>query len=309
MGNPIIQLGLRKFQLPGPSEIRLKAEAAYEGARWYNPATGTFISLDPLLETSSPLQLNGYTYAAANPVDGSDPTGQFCINQNACWDPLTGTLNYNPTPSDPDPGPNGPSGGGGGTSSTSDGGNGGGSQDSGGGGNPVVNWFANNAGYLGWATLNGAMAVGGALLADAGAAGEFTGTAACVLTVVGCAIGIPLDIAGAGAITAGTGLVVAGGYGLGKDITAMANNSGGSGGSGGSAEESGAEEQPELNLVKANARYVEKVTGENPELIKREIVGNRGSLYDLYEDKNTGDLYVLRKGGGGEPQPTGLRLP
>jgi filamentous hemagglutinin len=40
------------------------------------------------------------------------------------------------------------------------------------------------------------------------------------------------------------------------------------------------------------------------------VVGNRGvSRYDLYYDKNTGDLYVLRKGGGGEPQPTGLRLP
>lgn len=45
------------------------------GARWYDPATGTFISLDPLLETSSPLQLNGYTYASGNPISESDPTG------------------------------------------------------------------------------------------------------------------------------------------------------------------------------------------------------------------------------------------
>jgi RHS repeat-associated protein len=45
------------------------------GARWYDPVTGTFISLDPLLETSSPLQLNGYTYASDNPVTDSDPTG------------------------------------------------------------------------------------------------------------------------------------------------------------------------------------------------------------------------------------------
>ena len=69
------------------------------------------------------------------------------------------------------------------------------------------------------------------------------------------------------------------------------------------------EESSALNLVKVNAKYVEKVTGENPEAIKADIVGKRGSQYDLYVDKNTGDLYVLRKGGGGEPQPTGLRLP
>jgi hypothetical protein len=68
-------------------------------------------------------------------------------------------------------------------------------------------------------------------------------------------------------------------------------------------------ETPELNLVKANPRYVEEVTGENPEDIKAEIVGKGGSRYDLYVDKNTGELYVLRKGGVGEPQPTGLRLP
>jgi RHS repeat-associated protein len=47
------------------------------GARWYDSSTGTFASLDPLLETSSPMQLNGYTYAGANPVDGSDPTGEL----------------------------------------------------------------------------------------------------------------------------------------------------------------------------------------------------------------------------------------
>lgn len=69
------------------------------------------------------------------------------------------------------------------------------------------------------------------------------------------------------------------------------------------------EESSALNLVKANAKYVEKVTGESPEAIKADIVGKRGSQYDLYVDKNTGDLYVLRKGGGGEPRPTGLRLP
>ena len=45
------------------------------GARWYDSSTGTFISLDPMLETTSPQQLNGYTYAGDNPVNDSDPTG------------------------------------------------------------------------------------------------------------------------------------------------------------------------------------------------------------------------------------------
>ncbi len=45
------------------------------GARWYDPFTGTFASLDPVLEPASPQQLNGYSYAGANPVAGSDPSG------------------------------------------------------------------------------------------------------------------------------------------------------------------------------------------------------------------------------------------
>jgi RHS repeat-associated protein len=52
------------------------------GARWYDPATGTFASLDPVLDKASPLLLNGYTYAGANPVGSSDPTGQQQIGCN-----------------------------------------------------------------------------------------------------------------------------------------------------------------------------------------------------------------------------------
>ncbi len=60
------------------------------GARWYDPATGTFASLDPVLDPASPLQLNGYTYASDNPVDGSDPTGKHqCAD--TCGGPGSGT--------------------------------------------------------------------------------------------------------------------------------------------------------------------------------------------------------------------------
>ncbi|WP_328874291.1 RHS repeat-associated core domain-containing protein [Streptomyces sp. NBC_00287] len=45
------------------------------GAREYDPTLGQFISVDPLLETDKPQTLNGYSYAAQNPLTFSDPTG------------------------------------------------------------------------------------------------------------------------------------------------------------------------------------------------------------------------------------------
>jgi RHS repeat-associated protein len=45
------------------------------GARQYDPDTGRFITLDPVLETHDPTQLNGYGYAGNNPVTHADPTG------------------------------------------------------------------------------------------------------------------------------------------------------------------------------------------------------------------------------------------
>lgn len=45
------------------------------GAREYDPATGRFLSVDPLLETGKPQTLNGYTYSGNNPTTFTDPTG------------------------------------------------------------------------------------------------------------------------------------------------------------------------------------------------------------------------------------------
>jgi len=45
------------------------------GARQYDPATGQFLSVDPILDPANPQTLNGYSYAANNPVTFSDPTG------------------------------------------------------------------------------------------------------------------------------------------------------------------------------------------------------------------------------------------
>jgi len=73
------------------------------GARDYDPATGSFTSIDPVLEAGSPQQMGGYVYAADNPVTQDDPTGQ----SSGCTQFSCGGLTAPPTLPPP------PSGGGG----------------------------------------------------------------------------------------------------------------------------------------------------------------------------------------------------
>ncbi|GHC74509.1 hypothetical protein GCM10007079_08820 [Nocardiopsis terrae] len=47
------------------------------GAREYDAALGRFISADPVVDPSDPLQMNGYAYANNSPMTYSDPTGEF----------------------------------------------------------------------------------------------------------------------------------------------------------------------------------------------------------------------------------------
>lgn len=45
------------------------------GAREYDPVTGRFISVDPIIDINDPQRMNGYVYANNNPISYSDPTG------------------------------------------------------------------------------------------------------------------------------------------------------------------------------------------------------------------------------------------
>ncbi|HYN93100.1 MAG TPA: polymorphic toxin-type HINT domain-containing protein, partial [Pilimelia sp.] len=52
-----------------------KTGLTHLGAREYDPGTGRFISVDPVLDPGQPQQLHGYSYANNNPTTWSDPSG------------------------------------------------------------------------------------------------------------------------------------------------------------------------------------------------------------------------------------------
>ncbi|WP_259471467.1 RHS repeat-associated core domain-containing protein [Streptomyces shenzhenensis] len=47
------------------------------GAREYDPQTGRFLSVDPIMDLADPQQMNGYTYGNNNPLVYADPDGKF----------------------------------------------------------------------------------------------------------------------------------------------------------------------------------------------------------------------------------------
>ncbi|MGW3644690.1 polymorphic toxin-type HINT domain-containing protein [Streptomyces sp. NPDC000878] len=55
------------------------------GAREYDPTIGRFVSDDPILELTDAQQIDGYTYAADNPLTSSDPSGlEIGSRPNSC---------------------------------------------------------------------------------------------------------------------------------------------------------------------------------------------------------------------------------
>ncbi|MDT0403887.1 polymorphic toxin-type HINT domain-containing protein [Streptomyces edwardsiae] len=65
------------------------------GAREYDPSTGRFLSVDPIMDLTDPQQINGYTYSNNNPLTFSDPSGLYCDgcsvnNPDSVWAPSKG---------------------------------------------------------------------------------------------------------------------------------------------------------------------------------------------------------------------------
>ncbi|MFI7100861.1 RHS repeat domain-containing protein [Streptomyces sp. NPDC050161] len=50
------------------------------GAREYDPDTGRFLSVDPVMDLTDPQQMNGYTYGNNNPLTFNDPSGTMFAN-------------------------------------------------------------------------------------------------------------------------------------------------------------------------------------------------------------------------------------
>ncbi|MEU9407864.1 RHS repeat-associated core domain-containing protein [Streptomyces sp. NPDC048281] len=71
------------------------------GAREYDPSTGQFISVDPLLALEQHQSLNGYSYSDNNPVTTSDPSG--LSNQISCeGDSCDGEMRFKESHAAPD---------------------------------------------------------------------------------------------------------------------------------------------------------------------------------------------------------------
>ncbi|GAA3867446.1 RHS repeat-associated core domain-containing protein [Streptomyces lacrimifluminis] len=80
------------------------------GAREYDPATGRFLSVDPLMDLTDPQQINGYNYGNNNPLTFMDPmgtephTGDPCLYDLAdCSQEIQDSVGYDPKTGTADP--------------------------------------------------------------------------------------------------------------------------------------------------------------------------------------------------------------
>jgi RHS repeat-associated protein len=65
----------------------------YHRARWMDPSTGRFGSVDPFTGVpTEPIMLHKYLYTGADPVNNVDPTGEFSVVTVAAVTAIVGTL-------------------------------------------------------------------------------------------------------------------------------------------------------------------------------------------------------------------------
>lgn len=69
------------------------------GARFYDPQTGRFLSVDSVLDTSDPTSVESYGYADEDPVNNSDPNGTQCRQDAPGTSLPCGEVMHSPPPS------------------------------------------------------------------------------------------------------------------------------------------------------------------------------------------------------------------
>jgi RHS repeat-associated protein len=82
--NPYLYTGQRFDELTGLYQLR---------ARYYDPTGGRFLSRDPFEDNIiDPKEINRYVYAANNPVNLVDPTGQSALGEGALIRAVNGAM-------------------------------------------------------------------------------------------------------------------------------------------------------------------------------------------------------------------------
>ncbi|MBW3519065.1 hypothetical protein KO524_07770 [Flavobacterium sp. NKUCC04_CG] len=74
-------------------ELDEKTGYYYYGARYYNPRTSLFLSVDPLAEQT----MEPYSYVGNNPINFTDPTGMSKEGSDGWYEDERGTITHSPT--------------------------------------------------------------------------------------------------------------------------------------------------------------------------------------------------------------------
>ncbi|RXZ79054.1 hypothetical protein EBB07_24700 [Paenibacillaceae bacterium] len=245
-------------------------ELQYLRARWYDPSVGRFINEDTYEgDIKNPLSLNLYTYVHNNPLKYIDPTGHRCESADGYWS-HPGSCNSPTSTWSPDYKHHGDKIKMGKTFV-----------------GPLQNYdyyadYSIEDIYLEWSLY------GDSIYRNAPSGKQKELNSLAKQEVFNNGMAVEYFIAG---IDFGTSFL---GGGLSKGFTKLGIK--------------GRKKAPiRVNLQKIDDKYLER-KGINAHEIKDDLLGGSISKGDLYVDKNTGQVFVMRKGGTGEPIPTGYIL-
>ncbi|WP_241826895.1 RHS repeat-associated core domain-containing protein [Streptomyces graminilatus] len=279
------------------------------GAREYDPSTGRFISVDPVLNLAEQQSLNGYTYGNDNPATladpaGTDPCGGLKCGHagDKCSDPAIYCYASKPDGTAETSGEVPSIGGTASTSST------GKTSSKSSGGGSDGGWLSNAANAVvdyGSAIFSqpdvwwgSAETAGSIALINLGGDAIAGGAAIC-LTGVGCIAGAPIAAGGAGLIGVGAAGTADGigriNDGLGKAFSEAEGNSGGSGGSSSGEFINEAEKATDDEIYAA-----QEVASQGNKVVLRDPPGDGGTrgidTSDVLINGVQGDIYSPSSG-------------